>query len=196
MHTTRLSLIDQLGGGDPSAWMELDRLYRPLIHNWLRRFPLQSCDVDDITQDVMTVVIRDISNFEHSGRIGAFRNWLRTTTVNLARNHIRRQNAMSAGSDAIQSMLAELEDPGSPLSKQFDQEHDRAVVGKLLDQLARQFEPITVEIFQLHVVQAVGAQETAAKLNVSVASVHTAKSRVLRRLRQDAAHWIDDLYFS
>lgn len=196
MHTTRISLIQKLGAGEAQAWNELDRVYRPLIHGWLRRYHLQPSDADDLTQEVLTVLVRGVADFEHNGRVGAFRNWLRTTTVNLARNYLRRKNQFQAGggADAFQEMLDQLEDPQSRVSQEFEWEHDRAVVRRLLEQLASQFEAVTIDIFRMHVVDGVGVQETAQKLGVGVASVHTAKSRVLRRLRQDAAEIIDNIY--
>ena len=42
---------------------------------------LQAADADDLTQQVLTVVVRKLPAFRHSGRPGAFRAWLRAITV-------------------------------------------------------------------------------------------------------------------
>ena len=84
---TRISFIQQLGDGHSDAWSELDATYRPMIVHWLRRFELQASDADDLAQEVMAHVVGRISGFEHNGRVGAFRNWLRATTINVARNY-------------------------------------------------------------------------------------------------------------
>ncbi|MFT7641912.1 MAG: RNA polymerase sigma factor (sigma-70 family) [Pirellulaceae bacterium] len=132
-----------------------------------------------------------------NGRVGAFRNWLRTTTINLARNFLRRRNiAAGTGSSGIHEMLGQLEDPQSAISREFNVAHDHNVVRHLMELISNQFEPVTLEIFQKYVVQGQSARETAAEMQVSVASVHTAKSRVLRRLRKYAENMIDDSYFS
>ena len=142
----------------------------------------------------MTDLVREIGNVDHNGRVGAFRNWLRTTTVNLARNYLRHNSpARGTGLSEVHQMLSQLEDPRTALSQQFDLEHDRTVIRALLDRVSRQFEPATIDMFQLHVVEDCPADEAARRLGVSVASVHTAKSRVLRRLRQEATDWIDDI---
>ncbi len=197
MHTTKISLLQQLTSGEPDAWRELDEMYRPLIARWLRRYQLEASDVEDLTQEVMSLLIRDIGKFHHNGRVGAFRTWLKMTAVNLARNYLRRKNLpRGTGGSSFLERLDQLEDPHSNESRAFELEHDRAVVQRLLQRISNQFEPITFQIFRSHVLEGQSARETAEKLEVSVASVHTAKSRVLRRLRQLAADCIDDLYFS
>ena len=192
MHSTRISFIHELTHRDRGAWEELNAIYRPLILKWLARFPLQSSDAEDLTQDVMAVLVRDIDKFEHNGRVGAFRNWLRTTSVNLTRNYLRRKNIpVATGASVVYQMLLQLEDRESRAAREFDLEHHRLIVRQLLKRVAKQFEPATLEIFRLHVIDGVAAAETATRLGVSVASVHTAKSRVLRRLRKEAP---DDLF--
>ncbi len=193
MHTTRISLIRALASGEVEAWQEWDDLYRPLIQKWLGSYHLQPNDVADLTQEVMTAFVRQVQDFDHNGRIGALRNWLRTTTVNVARNYLRRQNVQTAGTNQTEEMLLQLEDPHSSISAEFNLEHDRNLIRKLLERISKQFEPITLDIFQTHVVDGLGAVETAERLKTTVASVHTAKSRVLRCLRQYAADWIDDI---
>ena len=192
MHTTRLSLLQQISAGDDDGWAEADRLYGTMIRRWLRDFSLSHDDADDICQEVMARLVKEISEFQHNGRVGAFRNWLRTTTVNLARNHLRKKNvSRGTGSSDVQQMLGQLQDPSSKLSKQFNLEHDRSVMRALLSKVRQQFEPVTVNMFQVHVVQGLSARETAERLEVPVASVHTAKSRVLRRLRELAKDCLD-----
>ncbi|MEK6238236.1 MAG: sigma-70 family RNA polymerase sigma factor, partial [Planctomycetales bacterium] len=189
---TRLSFIQQLGDGDGQAWEELNRLYRPLICNWLRRFELQPSDVEDLTQDVMIVVASKVDEFSHNGRLGAFRAWLRTTTVHLTMNFLRKKRPASVGSNSFLE-LQQLNDAESELSREFNREHDRHVVKSLLKKITPQFKPSTVEAFRLHVVEEMNASQTAQQLGLTVKAVHIAKSRVLRRLRESAADWFDDL---
>jgi DNA-directed RNA polymerase specialized sigma24 family protein len=46
---------------------------------------LPRSDADDLAQEVMLVIVREMPHFEHSGRKGAFRNWLRMITVHRRR---------------------------------------------------------------------------------------------------------------
>ena len=197
MDTTRISLLNLLSQRDENAWRELDKLYRPLIFNWLRRYQLATSDAEDIAQEVMTVVSKKIAQFEHNGRKGAFRLWLKTITIHSTQNYLdKHQRQPQTGSVLLQGMIAELQDPNSELSAQFDREHDQHVLRMLLDRLSSQFQGSTLEAFRLHVLQGLSVQETAAQLGLATQTVYVAKSRVLRSLREQAEGWIDQGYFS
>ena len=188
--STSLSLLERLRA-DPkdSAWQNLVEIYTPLIQNWLRRHQVREADSDDISQEVLAVVIRRLPEFEHNKREGAFRNWLRTITVNCLRDFWRsRKNRPTATGDSdFQELLAQLEDPASGLTQIWNQDHDRHVTRKLLELLRPQFEPATWQAFQRFALDGLSAAEVARELKVTPNVVFIAKSRVLARLRQEAA---------
>ena len=193
MDKTRLTLIERIAKDEPCAWVEVNAIYGPLIRGWLGRYQLQPSDVDDLAQEVLKVLVSQIESFQHNGRVGAFRNWLRTTTVNVARNNLRRRSVpIGGGGTEFQAAMSELEDPNSNLSRDFDDEHNRHVVKFLLTEIEGEFKPHTLRIFKMHVVDGASVTETAEKLGVSRASVHTSKSRVLRKLRQKAGVLLED----
>ncbi len=190
---TRLSLLDHLGSGDEAAWVELDAMYRPLIAKWLRRFDLQATDVDDLTQEVMSVVIAEVPHFQHNGHLGAFRAWLRTIACNRAKSFLRsRRNRPLGSSEKLQKMVNELEDPSSPVSAEFELEHDRHVIGRLLWEIAGEIAESTMTAFKRHVVDGESAETVAEDLGLSPTTVLVAKSRVLRRLRNRASTWMNE----
>ena len=58
---TSASLLERLRTApDETAWRRLDDLYRPLIRRWLRRDPSLGDEAEDITQDVMAVLVREL----------------------------------------------------------------------------------------------------------------------------------------
>lgn len=193
---TRITFIQRLASGSDEAWTELNAVYRPLILGWLRRYQLQASDSEDLVQEVLTVLALRVGEFEHNGRLGAFRNWLRTTTVNVTRTYFRKKNRapQAVGSDTFVEMLQQLEDPDSEQSREFNREHDQYLVSRLVDRVSAQFQPSTMTAFRMHVVQGKSAKETAAELGLTVTAVHIAKSRVLRRLREEAAEWMGDIF--
>jgi RNA polymerase sigma-70 factor (ECF subfamily) len=64
MPDTSVSLLDGLRL-QPSAdgWSRLVGFYTPLIRCWLGRQGVGSADVDDLTQDVLAVVVRELPHF-------------------------------------------------------------------------------------------------------------------------------------
>jgi len=178
---------------DSDAWGELIAVYSELIESWLRRHGLQQQDVEDVRQDVMGVVIRELPRFDHNGRTGAFRNWLRTTTANRLRQFWR--NAKKPANEAARAdcgaLADQLEDPNSDLSKVWRIEHDRFVLGKLLRQVEPSFKSDTVLAFRKVVVDGLEAEQVAEELETTINAVRISQSRVLRALRKLAEGLVD-----
>ena len=84
-----------------------------------------------------------------------------------------------------------IEDPGSDLNRQWDEEHDRYVLDCLLDLVEQEFEPLTLQAFRRLALDGVSGAEAARELGMSVAAAYGAKSRVLARIRQEAEGLID-----
>lgn len=194
MAETSISLLERLRlQPDSAAWQRLVAVYTPLIRGWLHRYALPEADGDDLVQEVMAVLIRELPHFRHDLRTGAFRRWLRTITVNRLRSFWRARAArpVATGDSAFANMLDQLEDPDSGLSRLWDEEHDRHVARRLLELLEPEFEPATWRAFQLLVLKGKSTSETAAELHISANAVRIAKSRVLRRFRQEVEGLID-----
>jgi RNA polymerase sigma-70 factor (ECF subfamily) len=187
---TSFSLLERLQqSSDPEAWQRLVELYTPYIRGWLRHHAVQPADVEDLTQEVLRSVVRSLPDFQHDLRRGAFRRWLRTITVNHLRSFWRVRRPATGGD--IEQRLNEMEDPSSDLSRQWDEEHDRHVLRRLLELIEPEFEPATWRAFRLVVLEGRPAGEAAAELGISANAARIAKSRVLSRLRQESDGLVD-----
>lgn len=192
---TSLSLLERLREeSQPTDWRRFVDVYEPLLRGWLRRNQVLLDDSDDLVQNIMAVVVRRVAEFEHNGRPGAFRTWLRTITFHCIKEHWRRLKAAprAVGGSDVQTILTELEDPQSHLSRLFDEEHDRHVMRKLLNELRSEFETNTWMAFERFALQGQPAAAVAAELSMTVNAVFIAKSRVLARLRQESSGLLDD----
>src|SRR5262245_7996724 len=93
MSDTSVSLLERLRDRpDGLSWQRLVDLYTPLIRAWLHRDLLPAADADDLVQEVLAVVVRELPHFEHSRRSGAFRSWLRGVTVHRLRDFWRQRH--------------------------------------------------------------------------------------------------------
>ncbi len=186
MPDTSITFLDRLRlQPDAEAWHRFVDIYAPLIRGWLRRYCVAEQDAEDLTQEVMTVMIRQFPSFEHNHRSGAFRNWLRTVTVNQLRALWRTRRKEANGDSGVMRMLDQLADPASSLSKLWDQQHDQHVAAKLMELIRPQFEPTTWQAFRRVAVDGDKANVVAQELGMSVNAVLLAKLRVLSRLRQE-----------
>jgi RNA polymerase sigma-70 factor (ECF subfamily) len=195
MSETSASLLDRLRlEPDAASWQRLVDLYTPLIQSWLRRHAAPAQDGDDLVQEVLTVVVRRLPEFHRQPRRGAFRCWLRTITVNCLRDYWRskRVHPQGTGDSEFAALLHDLEDPHSGLSRQWDEEHDRYVIGRLLELIRPRFEPKTWRAFSRLAFEGASPDDVAAEMGISVNAVFIAKSRVLSEFRREAQGLIEE----
>jgi len=181
-------LLDRLKVARPDAsdWNRLQGIYLPLIQRWLSRVPGLGDESADLGQEVLVVVFREIPRFDRQ-REGSFRAWLRQVTVNKVRNYRRKRcRRPNVGLDPAVGFLERLSDPNDDLAREWDRDHDKSVVEKLLAVVKTDFTPTTWQAFQRFGVDGVPAGRVGEELGLTENAVILAKSRVLKRLRQEA----------
>jgi RNA polymerase sigma-70 factor (ECF subfamily) len=193
MDETQQSLLLRAQNGETHAWKDLTDLYRPLILAWLNRQGVPAVDLEDLSQEVLLSLVKHLPSFHHSGQRGAFRAWLRTIVCSRTGDYWRAIDAGSQaeGGSGATAALEQIADPDSALNRQWDAEHDRYVLRCLLDLVEEEFEPTTLKAFRRLALDGISGAEAAQELGLSVAAVYVAKSRVLARIRQEAAGLID-----
>jgi RNA polymerase sigma-70 factor (ECF subfamily) len=186
MNPTSISLLDRLRTARPEAsdWNRLQEVYLPLIRRWLGRVPGLGAEVDDLAQEVFIVVVRQIPRFDRKQE-GSFRAWLRQVVVNRVRTY-RRRRRPAVGLDPADGFLDRLADPDGDLARGWDREHDKHVTQKLLAIVRPDFSPATWESFRRFALDGLPAAEVAAGLGMTENAVIRAKSRILKRLREEA----------
>lgn len=190
--STSPSLLERLRSpADSRSWRHFVDLYTPLLDGWLRRHGVTGHDAEDLTQEVLSVVVRELPHFRHDGRPGAFRAWLRAVTVNRLRPFWREQRRGHAPAGDFLHVLDQLADPGSSASRRWDQEHDAHVLKRLLQQVEPEFRASHWQAFHQTALLGHKAADVAAGLGLTVNTVLLARSRVLRRLREEARGLVD-----
>ena len=84
-----------------------------------------------------------------------------------------------------------MESPDSALSRQWDREHDEHVAASLMRRVQGDFAPATWQAFRRHAREGEPAGQVAEALGLSLNAVLLAKSRVLKRLRQELAGLVE-----
>jgi RNA polymerase sigma-70 factor (ECF subfamily) len=182
MHTTSASLLQRLRRPDErAAWDRFVELYTPLLFHWARRVGLQEQDAADLVQDVLTTLVQKLPEFTLDDN-GNFRGWLRTVTLNKWRDNARRRATRPLVGDA--AALAELPAPAE-LEDFWEAEYRKHLVDRALAVMRAEFQPTTWQACWQFVVEGRPAAEVAAALGISENAVYIAKSRVLRRLREE-----------
>ena len=78
--STSLSLLERAQNGQEESWRDIKLLYTPLIYYWCRRAGVEGRDAEEIWANVLGKTFEKLPGFQHNGRAGAFRKWLRIMT--------------------------------------------------------------------------------------------------------------------
>jgi RNA polymerase sigma-70 factor (ECF subfamily) len=107
----------------------------------------------------------------------------------LAFRRSQRRRERAVGGSSFLRRLHDIESDESELSERWEREFNRGLIRRLLAGLADEFGPIALAAFRMVTVERREPAEVAGELGLSVGAVYSAKSRVLRRLRQEAARF-------
>jgi RNA polymerase sigma-70 factor (ECF subfamily) len=187
-HQTSLTLLQRLRANEPDAWARMVGLYRPLVRYWCGRQGVVGPDADDLSQEVFQVAAARMADFRRDRPGDTFRGWLRGITRFKVQEHRRAAGDSPRAVGGSTARLALQETPAE--SADLDAEEDppsevTALLRRALDLVRAEFEPATWRAFVLTAVDGRPAPDAAAELGLSAAAVRQAKSRVLRRVRQE-----------
>jgi RNA polymerase sigma-70 factor, ECF subfamily len=185
--STSSSLLIRVKARNQDAWQRLVRLYGPLVDFWLRQANLQPADTRDVFQEVFKAVADGIGSFRKDRPCDRFRGWLRTITRNKLADHFRRQGwqpAAVGGSSAYQR-LQEVEGPAEVEDEPQELYALKQLRLRAVDLIRGEFETRTWQAFYRVTVEGQAAKDVAEDMGVTPSAVRLAKSRVLRRLREE-----------
>lgn len=188
--STSQSLLRRVRAHDAQAWKRLVELYTPLVCYWCRRAQLGDEDTADLTQEVFRAVAMGIGNFRSESPNDTFRGWLRTVFRSKLLNLVeakKRQPDAAGGTEAMQR-LQELPFGAHSDNEQADDDERQLIQGlyqQAMSLIQAEFESNTWQAFLQMTVEDKPAKVVAADLGMTAGAVHTARWRVLRRLRQE-----------
>lgn len=182
MDSTSVSLLRRLRDSASEAdWLRFTKLYTPLLFNWGRDHGLSNTDASDLVQEVMTKMVVKLREFQYDPKL-KFRAWLRTVTVNQARD--LRRSSQRKGADFEQ--LNQPVQPGENTIDLFDHhEYCTYLVTRARELIEAEFDPLTWQACWKYAVEDRPASEVGRDLGLSANAVRIAKCRVLARLRKE-----------
>jgi RNA polymerase sigma-70 factor (ECF subfamily) len=185
--TTRVTLLTQLqqAPSDQASWDEFVDRYGRHIYRWCRQWKLQDADAEDVTQDVLVKLAQRLRAFSYDPS-RSFRGWLKTVAHHAWRDFVdsRRRAQPAAGDSQVQELMLTLEareDLAQKLEEAFDLELLEAAKVRVRLRVA----PHTWEAFRLMALEGLPVTDVAARVQLQVAMVYVAKSKVQKMLREE-----------
>jgi RNA polymerase sigma-70 factor (ECF subfamily) len=189
---TPLSLLERARTNDIEAWRRILELYQPLVRLWCGRGGLAGVDAEDVSQEVFAAVATGLASFRRDRPGDTFRGWLRVITRNQVLLHFRRRQGRpqaEGGSEALHH-LQDVPDPNS-LSVEEENAEVSELYRRAVSQVRPEFEERTWQAFWLTAVEGRSPPALTEELGMSAAAIRQAKSRVLRRLREEMGELLE-----
>ena len=188
---TRASLLHRLKDWqDQATWQEFFDTYWKLIFGVARKSGLNDAEAQDVVQDTMASVAKHMPGFQYDPAIGSFKAWLLQLTrwriIDLARKRPPLGVHRSAEDDGRTGTVERLVDPASEdLDKVWDAEWEQNVLEAAVRRLKRRIDPLKYQIFDFYVNKEWEPEKVAARFQVSVDQVYTAKHRITAMLKEE-----------
>jgi RNA polymerase sigma factor (sigma-70 family) len=177
---------------DQAAWAEFVDRYGRKIYGWSRQWNLQDADAQDVTQAVLVRLAQRMPTFAYD-RNRSFRGWLRTLTQHALCDFLKsRARAAREGGGQLEAVLESLEARETLLAA-LEEEFDQELLDQATARVRLRVEPRTWEAFHLTAVEGLPGAEAGQRLQMRVAAVFKAKSRVQKLLQEAIAELEGDV---
>ncbi len=182
---TRATLLaDVKSPENRRAWDEFVVLYRPAIYRMARRRGLQDADAQDVTQNVLVRIAEAIGRYEQQPGT-KFRHWLRRVAKNAILNAMAQMpKDAAAGGSVARDLLDEHPDDSADFERELAVEYQREQYLQAAAIVRSDVNAETWQAFELTVVEGMSCEDAAAAVGKSVGTVYAARSRIVKRLRE------------
>ena len=171
-----VALVEQVRGGDVSAYDTLVRKYERQIFRIAQHITQNREDAEDVMQDAFLKAYEKLEQFQGNSK---FYTWLVRIAVNesLMRLRKRRTGKMVSIDEDIETEEGSVPRDLADWAPDPEQNYTQAELGRILEKTIKGLPPGFKVVFELRDVQGLSTEDTAEALGLSIPAV---KSRLLR----------------
>ncbi|MCB1275324.1 sigma-70 family RNA polymerase sigma factor [Prosthecobacter sp.] len=183
---TRSSLLTRLRDwGDAPGWREFFDTYWQLIYSVARRSGMKDHDAQDLVQEVMVSVAREMPDFHYDPARGRFKAWLLRIVHRRVADHwrtgvARRQNTVSMEDEIVPEPI---DDTG--FEKLWQDEWQQQMLALALRRVKARVSVQQFMIFEMAEMRRLPMAEIRRGLGVSTTQVYLARHRVRKMVRHE-----------
>jgi RNA polymerase sigma-70 factor (ECF subfamily) len=182
LQVTRASMIQRVQTQHAArrelAWEEFREFYEPVITRFAKKMGARRSDCDDIVQDVLLGFFSASAKFKYDPARGRFRGYLKTCVRNVLIKRLG-QNARYSGVP-----LASVDEDDAAVEHVWSDVWENELLRRAIDALReQQNDSKTFQAFKKYVLEDRPANEVAQELDLSLNSVHQAKTRMSQALK-------------
>ncbi len=197
---TRRSLLSRLRDlDDRESWRTFFDLYWRMLYNVARRAGLTEVDAQDVVQETVVAVARQMPEFRYDRAKGTFKHWLFRIVRRRVADHLRRVYRQPPKGELAFDPLAEDDesaggvaaDSTGEFGEAWEQEWEQAVLDAAVARVREKVNPKHFQVFDYCVRQGLPAGRVAATLGMNIAQVYLARHRISHAVKA-AARQIND----
>ena len=185
-HATRATLLLRIRPDAPErelAWQEFYEMYGPIIGGFARNMGVPLDDVVDVVQDVLLGFFGVSPSFVYNPTRGRFRGYLKTCTWRVFQR--RLQSKLKLAGRPVEEIADDEPQVEDVWNDVWESERLRKAMDIVRERYLRRGDSAkTFQAFELYVLLDQPAETIAAELEMNVNSVHQAKSRVSKAIKE------------
>ncbi len=190
---TRYTLLSRLEDrGDQDSWKDFFDTYWRLIYSVAVKSGLTEAEAQDVVQETIISVARDIHKFERDRALGSFKGWLRTIIRWRIADQLRKRtraswgDAPQTGADLLRPDVEEIPDPaGEAAESVWEEEWQANLLKAAMETIKSRVKEEHYQIFDLYVIKQWPVRNVARALRVNVGLVYLVKYRISALLKKE-----------
>ncbi len=189
---TRRSLVERLADwGDQLRWQEFFDTYWKLIHSAARKSGLTDAEAQEVVQETVITVAKNIDKLKYDPAIGSFKGWLLQITRWRIADQFRKREPGNAKrprstDDRLTATIERVPDSRIvDLDAVWESSWKENLFEAAVARVKKKIEPKQFQIFDCYVRKEWSAQKVAERLGVNVGQVYLARHRVGALLKKE-----------
>ncbi len=203
---TRRSLLSRLKDWkDEESWKVFFDTYWKLIYHAALRAGLTESEAEDVVQETVFSVARNLPGFKYDPAKGSFKAWLlQLTKWRIVDQTRKRQGAAQAerpperpGAPASQTStsadaIEQIADPAQAVDALWENEWERNLMEAAIERVKRRVDAKQYQIFDCYVMKDWSISRVRHALRVNAGAVYIAKHRVTKMIKKEIASLRDE----
>jgi RNA polymerase sigma factor (sigma-70 family) len=188
---TRYSLLSRLQNWEDSeSWRVFFDTYWRLIYSVALKSGLTQTEAEEVVQETIICVAKNIQKFKRDRKLGSFKGWLRNLTRWRIADQLKKRTGLlpgdAGGAASEHQPLEEIPDPADDTpALDWEQEWQSNLLKAALQRVKRRVKEEQYQLFDFCVVKQWPVKRISQTLGVSAAQVYLAKHRISRLLRKE-----------
>ncbi|HEV3243041.1 MAG TPA: sigma-70 family RNA polymerase sigma factor [Chthoniobacterales bacterium] len=189
---TRRSLIERLADwNDRKHWQEFFDSYWKLIYSAARKSGLTDAEAQEVVQETIITVAKNIEKLRYDPAVGSFKGWLLQITRWRIVDQFRKREPGNAkppraAEDRLTATIDRVPDSRvADLDAVWEAEWKENLFEGAIARVKKKVDPKQFQIFDCYVRKEWPAQKVAEQLRVSVGQVYLARHRVGAALKKE-----------